>query len=128
MSSVPRETVSLGLPADTAYITVARLVVGGIGARIDLSYEALDEIQLATELLLVTLVKEDGAESLFLDVEWDDRELALVAGPASPDREGPGRAELEGLLSGLGVRLEAVDDSNGGPRLRAVRTIAPRVT
>lgn len=53
MTERSAETISMTLPADPRYATVARIVVGGLAARLNLSYESLDDLQLAVETLLV---------------------------------------------------------------------------
>lgn len=46
------DTVTLKIPRDPRYFSVARLVVGGFGAGLSLSYDVLDELQLAIGSLL----------------------------------------------------------------------------
>jgi hypothetical protein len=41
------------LPAER-YMSVARLVTAGVGSRLDLPFEAVDDLQLAVELLVAT--------------------------------------------------------------------------
>lgn len=48
----PADEIALELPVDPALIGVARLVVGGLGARLDLPFEALDDLQLVIETVL----------------------------------------------------------------------------
>jgi hypothetical protein len=57
---------------------VASLVLGGIGSRLDLPYERVDELQLA-----VLSVLEAGSEDrpVDVDVAIDDDVVAVVVGP-----------------------------------------------
>jgi anti-sigma regulatory factor (Ser/Thr protein kinase) len=64
------DTVTLGFPRDARYLSVARLVVGGIAAPLDMPYDALDDLQLAISSLLDNdaLAAEGEAMTLRLDV------------------------------------------------------------
>jgi anti-sigma regulatory factor (Ser/Thr protein kinase) len=46
------DTVTLEFPREARYLSVARLVVGGMAAPLDMSYDALDDLQLAISSLL----------------------------------------------------------------------------
>jgi anti-sigma regulatory factor (Ser/Thr protein kinase) len=46
------DTVALSFPRDSRYYAVARLVVGGMAAPLQMSYDALDDLQLAISSLL----------------------------------------------------------------------------
>jgi anti-sigma regulatory factor (Ser/Thr protein kinase) len=46
------DQVQLTLPAEEDFRRVAHLVVGGLGVRLDLTYEDLDDLQVALEALL----------------------------------------------------------------------------
>ncbi len=46
------ETIELTLPRSPRYYGVARMVIGGLAAGIELSYDALDDLQLAIGSLL----------------------------------------------------------------------------
>lgn len=123
-TNATRESVSLRIPAETPFVTVARLLVGGIGTRLDLSYEELDDLQLATELMLVTLVGEGSARELTLGVSWDDDELTLTVGPSVRAGTSPsGEEELGRLLAALGARLE-IEREETVARLHAMRPIS----
>jgi anti-sigma regulatory factor (Ser/Thr protein kinase) len=53
---VPADAISLSIPRAEPFHGVARLVVGGLAARLDLSYEDLEDLQLA----LVSVLERDG--------------------------------------------------------------------
>lgn len=65
------ETVVLSFPRKSEYFAVARLVVGGLAAPLQMSYDALDDLQLAISSLLDN---EDlpAAEELTLRLQVDD--------------------------------------------------------
>jgi anti-sigma regulatory factor (Ser/Thr protein kinase) len=53
---VAADAISLSIPHAEPFHGVARLVVGGLAARLDLSYEDLEDLQLA----LVSVLERDG--------------------------------------------------------------------
>lgn len=53
---MPADAISLSIPHAQPFHGVARLVVGGLAARLDLSYENLEDLQLA----LVSVLERDG--------------------------------------------------------------------
>lgn len=77
------DTISLTLPAEPRYATVARIVVGGVGARLNLSYETLDDLQLAVETLLAEkrILSDDHVS---LELEVGEGSLAITIGPIDP--------------------------------------------
>jgi hypothetical protein len=100
------DEISLRLPADDAFHGVAHLVLGGLAARLDLSFENLEDLELALDTLLER--PSDGRE-VTLHVFVEDSELRMVVGPFASVR-----AELEegGENSlNLGRILAAVSDS-----------------
>jgi anti-sigma regulatory factor (Ser/Thr protein kinase) len=72
--------IKLKIPHQSSYHGVALLVVGGLAARLDVSYEQLEDLQLALESVL-----ENGgyARTSEVTVELDvqDGGLAMVVGP-----------------------------------------------
>ncbi len=100
------DEIRLTLPADDAFHSVAHLVLGGLAARLNLSFENLEDLELALDTLLER--PNDGRE-VTLHVFVDDSELRMVVGPFTAVR-----AELEqgGANSlNLGRILAAVSDS-----------------
>jgi anti-sigma regulatory factor (Ser/Thr protein kinase) len=100
------DEIRLTLPADDAFHGVAHLVLGGLAARLGLSFENLEDLELALDALLER--PNDGRE-VTLHVFVDDSELRMVVGPFAAVR-----AELEqgGANSlNLGRILAAVSDS-----------------
>jgi anti-sigma regulatory factor (Ser/Thr protein kinase) len=100
------DEIRLTLPADDAFHSVAHLVLGGLAARLNLSFENLEDLELALDALLER--PNDGRE-VTLHVFVDDRELRMVVGPFTSVR-----TELEegGANSlNLGRILGAVSDS-----------------
>jgi anti-sigma regulatory factor (Ser/Thr protein kinase) len=126
-------TIRLKIPHQPPYHGVALLVVGGLAARLDLSYEKLEDLQLALENVL-----ENGeyVSEAQVTVELDvlDDSLSLVVGPLDgaavrtaleDDRDD--RISLGRLLDTLveGVTIESRDDGDWlrlDKRVSALRT------
>jgi hypothetical protein len=100
------DEISLTLPADEAFHRVAHLVLGGLAVRLDLSFENLEDLELALDALLERTRAE---ESVIVRVRMDDGELRTTVGPFAAVR-----AELEpGAADDLNLSriLAAVCDS-----------------
>ncbi len=80
---MPPESIVLEVPIGRDWEPVMRLVLGGIGDRLDLGFDELDDLQLAVERLLA----EAGADTrVRLEVELSEGGLRARIGPLS---EGP---------------------------------------
>ena len=126
-------TIRLKIPHQPPYHGVALLVVGGLAARLDLSYEKLEDLQLALENVLKN---GDYVSEAQVTVELDvlDDSLSLVVGPLDgaavrtaleDDRDD--RISLGRLLDTLveGVTIESRDDGDWlrlDKRVSALRT------
>ena len=93
------DRVVLTLPGNPNLRGVASLVLGGIGSRIDLPYEKVDELQLA---VLSVLGACDPA-IVTLEIEIDDETVVVTLGPLPDDTvAAPGvRAVLDRLVDGV---------------------------
>ena len=99
------DEIKLVVPAQEDFRHIAHLVVGGLGARLDLTYEDLDDVQTALDALL-SCRDDDGEVEVVVGVA--DHSIRSSVGPfAESDVE-----ELESDGSGLGLRrvLETVTD------------------
>ena len=72
------DEIRLTLPADDAFHGVAHLVLGGLAARLNLTFENLEDLELALDSLLER--PSDGRE-VILRVLVADSELRMVVGP-----------------------------------------------
>jgi len=100
------DEIQLTLPADEAFYRVAHLVLGGLAVRLNLTFESLEDLELALDALLERTRTDDG---ITLRVHVLDGELRTVVGPFASVR-----AELEhGSHDGLDLSriLGAVCDS-----------------
>ena len=72
--------IKLKIPHQSHYHGVALLVVGGLAARLDVSYEQLEDLQLALESVL-----ENGGyawtSEVTVELDVQDGGLAMIVGP-----------------------------------------------
>jgi hypothetical protein len=130
------QAIELRIPNEPPFHGVARLVVGGLAARHNLSYEALEDLQLA----LVTILESDGYTAggeVRVELEVADEAIAMAIGPLNGDTV---RADLQessegnlglGRLLGTLVEDAAVEAREDGDWLRLskrVRGIKPAGT
>ena len=128
--------IRLRIPNERPFHGVARLVVGGLAARHNLSYEALEDLQLA----LVTVLEGDryaATDEIRVELEVLDDAIAMAIGPLHGDAV---RADLEessdgdlglGRLLGTLVEDAGVEAREDGDWLRLskrVRGIKPAGT
>jgi hypothetical protein len=71
------DRIVLTMPTDVRLRSVATLVLGGLGSRLELPFERTDDLQLA---VLSTLEASDGAD-ITLEVDADEGGLRLAVGP-----------------------------------------------
>ncbi len=122
------DAITLSLPHAKPYHGVARLVVGGLAARLDLSYEHLEDLQLALESVLERDGYVAGDEvTVRLFVEADS--VAMTIGPLDPaelqgdlDRAPGDGISLSRLLSTL-VEKVILEDVDGERRLRLEKRV-----
>jgi hypothetical protein len=84
------DQITLTLPRERPFFGVARLVLGGLATRLDVTVESLEELELALDGLLH---RRDGAEEITVSLDIAGSELRATIGPF---RGGDLRAELEG--------------------------------
>ena len=83
------DEITLTIPRDASFHEVAHLVLGGVAARLNLSFESLDDLETALDAAL-----ERGAESSEVTVKLRIAEGAIVA-RVGPFASASLRAELE---------------------------------
>jgi hypothetical protein len=92
------DRIVLTMPTETRYRSVATLVLGGIGSRLDLPYERTDDLQLA----VLSALDASDEQTVTLEVDADERGLRLALGPVRG-----GSSEDDGLVR---VLSHLVDD------------------
>ena len=99
------DVVTLQLPRERDYFGVAHLVLGGLGARLDLTYDVLEDMTTAIDELLN---RRESSDDVTLSVRIEDDMIVATVGPFS----GRVADELHASDPGLGLRrvLETVVD------------------
>jgi anti-sigma regulatory factor (Ser/Thr protein kinase) len=99
------EEIRLVIPAEEGFRPVAHLVAGGVALRLDLTYDDLEDVQVALEALLG--LREGG--DVVVELGTDGRALHASVGPLLDES----LRDLDEERAGLGLRrvLEAVCDS-----------------
>jgi hypothetical protein len=103
---VTRDTISLTIPKDDGFEHVAQLVLAGVAARLSLTYETLDDLEVALESLLERAGVR-GTVTVELRIEGEEVHAAI--GPFTDGK----LAELEGAApDALGLQrvLDTVVD------------------
>jgi hypothetical protein len=108
------DEISLTLPADDAFRRVAHLVLGGLAVRLDLTYESLEDIELALDTLLERSA-HDG--DVTVRVRVDEDALRTMVGPLDAnvlrelDHEAGGGLDVRRILDAVCDRVEVKGDS-----------------
>jgi hypothetical protein len=74
------ERIDLEVPATVNALSTVRMVLGGLGARLDFSLDDLEDIYLAADGLLRTALDADAPDRLNVEVLLDDDILRFTAG------------------------------------------------
>jgi hypothetical protein len=112
MAVFPAETIELEAPLAGDFQAVIRLIIGGIGERVDFGFEDIDDLQLAVERLLA----EAGSQgTVHLSFEFGDGSIRTRVGPLRENAiadalQGPPPAAGELTLRRI---LQTVVDSFG---------------
>jgi anti-sigma regulatory factor (Ser/Thr protein kinase) len=107
--------VALRFPRDSRYYAVARLVVGGMAAPLQMSYDALDDLQLAISSLLdhddLALAPGEGHD-VELRLEVSEHELVASLGTFTTGglERALQRSSAEGGELGLKRLLDTIVD------------------
>ena len=122
--------IKLKIPRQRPYHGVARLVVGGLAARLDFSYESLEDLQLA----LASILEQDAymlEPEVTVELDVGDAMLTMIVGPLNGEEL---RADLEergddqiglGRLLGTVTESVAVEKREDGDWLRLEKEIRP---
>jgi len=75
------DIIVLTIPTSPAFRGVASLVLGGVGSRLDLPYERMDDLQLAV-LSMLDATRGDEAS---VEIHAEDGRVAVSVGPLRAD-------------------------------------------
>lgn len=105
------DEIRLTLPADEAFHRVAHLVLGGLAVRLNLTFESLEDLELALDALLERARTDDGVT---LRVRVLEDELRTVVGPFASVRaeleQGGGALNLSRILGAVCDSVEISDE------------------
>jgi hypothetical protein len=105
---VSRDPVAITLPVE-GYENVARLVTGGLAARLEFGFDTVDDIQLAIELVLRSIPSR--AASTTVTFRHGDRSLSVEITPVGGLTLEQSLRALDGGGMALGASLERLVDS-----------------
>jgi hypothetical protein len=122
------DRITLSVPNERPFFGVARLLVGGLGARLELPYEHLDDLQLAVESILLN--GEPTGDRVSLEASIEEQLVAIWVGPlrtasAAAQAGQDGAINLDWLLATLVDSVESVERT-GEPWLRLEKRIPTR--
>ena len=100
------DEITLTMPRERPYYGVAHLVLGGVAARLDLTVEHLEELELALDGLLD---RRDGSQEITMTIRVADRGLRAELGPFGRQLEAELAAEPGDSLSLLRLLAAVVD-------------------
>ena len=128
----PPEAIELTLPAGREWHAVARLVLGGVADRLNLSFEDLDDLQLAVERLLVEAASQDTVQMRIDVVEHGVRvgvgplvERTIADALQGPDSE-PGELTLRRILQTVVDSFGVEEHAEGGIVVRLQKAVPGR--
>ena len=100
------DMIKLTIPREQPFNEVAHLVIGGVAARLNLTFESIDDLETALDAVLEHAA-EDG--EVTVELLLDDGAIVTRVGPFAPDAL---RAELDRDEDGVGLRriLDTVVD------------------
>ena len=118
------DEISLTLPADEAFNRVAHLVLGGLAVRLDLTFENLEDLELALDALLE---RTRSDEDVTVRVRVLDGELRTTVGPfdavrAELGRGGSGDLTLSRILAAVCDSVE-IDDRDGSEWVELMKRV-----
>jgi hypothetical protein len=92
------DQITLTMPRERPYFGVARLVLGGLAARLDVTVESLEDLELALDALLG---QRDGSSEVTVALQVDGDELRAEVGSF---QTGSLRSELEEAGESMSLR------------------------
>jgi hypothetical protein len=100
------DEITLVLPAQEDFHHIAHLVTGGLGVRLELTYEQLEDLQVALDALLAC--RDDDGE-ISIGIAVDESRVRTTVGPFTDSAI----ADLDADGDGFGLRrvLETVSDT-----------------
>ncbi len=118
------DEIQLTLPADEAFHRVAHLVLGGLAVRLNLTFESLEDLELALDALLERAKRD---EDTVLRVQVLDGELQTIVGPfasvrAELEEDGADALNLSRILDAVCDSVE-ISDRDGSEWVELTKRI-----
>jgi hypothetical protein len=121
---VTADEIRLVIPAEEDFRPIAHLVTGGLAMRLDVTYDDLDDVQVAIEALLAL---RDDSDELVVSLSADDGMLHAALGPFPPEKVHPadseGRLDLDRVLETV-CDTHEVEEREGGAWVELTKRIA----
>ena len=105
------DEITLTVPRERPFYRVAHLVLGGLAVRLDLTYDTLEDLQVALAGLLASEEESDGEVTLCVRVLPDSIQAAIGPFEQGVLEQSWEDAKAEGEDPGLRRILETVVDS-----------------
>jgi hypothetical protein len=121
---VTTEEIRRVIPAEEDFRPIAHLVTGGLAMRLDVTYDDLEDLQVAIESLLSL---RDDAGELVVSLSADDGVLRASLGPFPPEKvhaaETDGGLDLHRVLETV-CDTHEVEERDGGAWVELTKRIA----
>jgi anti-sigma regulatory factor (Ser/Thr protein kinase) len=121
------DEIVLTLPRDREFYGIAQLVLGGLAVRLDLTFETLEDLQLA---LASVLERPDDDGDVNVTLRVDGRVVRTLVGPFDVDalrahleRQTRDELSVARLLDTVVDRVE-IDDRDEGAWIELTKTVA----
>lgn len=118
------DEIRLVIPAEEDFRPIAHLVTGGLAMRLDVTYDDLDDLQVAIEALLAL---RDDADDLVLSLSVDGGLFHASVGPFAPDAvhagETDGGLDLHRVLETV-CDTHEVEERDGGAWVELTKRVA----
>lgn len=102
------DMITLTIPREEPFHEIAHLVLGGVAARLDLTFESIDDLETALEAVLER-ASDDG--EVTVELRLNEQSIVTRVGPFTPDAL---QAELDRDDGSVGLRriLDTVVDAH----------------
>ena len=114
--------VSVSVPARPGFVRVLRAVIASVGARLDLTYDRIDDLRIAVDEACAQLLSLGEDATMTMRVAEGDGTVVVVVGSDAPASDGWPPTEADDslawrILTALSddLRFEMTDD---GPTVR----------
>ena len=118
------DEIRLVIPAEEDFRPIAHLVAGGLALRLDVTYDDLEDLQVAIEALLAL---SDDAGEVVISLSADDGVLRASLGPFPPGKmqagDSAGGLDLRRVLETV-CNTHEVEEHEGGAWVELSKRIA----